>query len=51
MLLVEDEALRLTDLEALWKTLDDNEILELKEDDKLSEIVLDDETLGVTEDA
>ena len=51
MLLVEDEALRLTDLEALWKTLDDNEILELKEDDKLSEIVVDDETLGVTEDA
>ena len=39
MLLVEDEALRLTDLEALWKTLDDNEILELKEDDTLSEIV------------
>ena len=51
MLLVEDEALRLTDLEALWKTLDDNEILELKEDNKLSEIVVDDETLGVTEDA
>ena len=51
MLLVEDEALRLTDLEALWKTLDDNEILELKEDDTLSEIVLDDEKLGVTEDA
>ena len=51
MLLVEDEALRLTDLEALWKTLDDNEILELKEDDTLSEIVLDDETLGVTKDA
>ena len=51
MLLVEDEALRLTDLEALWKTLDDNEILELKEDDTLSEIALDDETLGVTEDA
>ena len=50
MLLVDDEALRLTDLEALWKTLDDNEILELK-DDTLSEIVLDDETLGVTEDA
>ena len=50
MLLVEDEALRLTDLEALWKTPDDNEILELK-DDTLSEIVLDDETLGVTEDA
>ena len=51
MLLVEDEALRLTDLEALWKTLDDNDILELKEDDTLSEIVLDDEKLGVTEDA
>ena len=51
MLLVEDEGLRLTDLEALWKTLDDNEILELKEDDTLSEIVLDDETLGVTKDA
>ena len=51
MLLVEDEALRLTDLEALWKTLDDNEILELKEDDTLSEIVLNDETLGVTRDA
>ena len=51
MLLVEDEALRLTDLEALWKTLDDNEILELKEDDTFSEIVLDEETLGVTEDA
>ena len=51
MLLVEDEALRLTDLEALWKTLHDNEILELKEDNKLSEIVVDDETLGVTEDA
>ena len=51
MLLVEDEALRLTDLEALWKTLDDNEILELKEDDTLSEIVLDDEAFGVTEDA
>ena len=51
MLLVEDEALRLTDLEALWKTLDDNEILELKEDDTLSEIVVDDETLGVIEDA
>ena len=39
MLLVEDEALRLTDLEALWKTLDDNEILELIEDDTLSKIV------------
>ena len=51
MLLVEDEALWLTDLEALWKTLDDNEILELKEDDTLSEIVVDEETLGVTEDA
>ena len=51
MLLVEDEALRLTDLEALWKTLDDNEISELKEDDTLSEIVVDDETLGVREDA
>ena len=51
MLLVEDEALRLTDLEALWKTLDDNEILELKEDDTLSDIVLDDETLGLTRDA
>ena len=51
MLLVEDEALRLTDLEALWKTLDDNEILELKEDDTLSEIDVDDETLDVTEDA
>ena len=51
MLLVEDEALRLTDLETLWKTLDDNEILELKKDDTLSEIVLDDETLGETEDA
>ena len=51
MLLVEDEALRLTDLEALWKTLDDNEILELKEDDTLSEIVVDKEKLGVTEDA
>ena len=51
MLLVEDEALRLIALEALWKTLDDNEILELKEDDTLSEIVVDDETLGVTEDA
>ena len=51
MLLVEDEALRLTDLEAPWKTLDDNEILELKEDDTLSEIVVDDETLGVTRDA
>ena len=51
MLLVEDEALRLTDLEALWKTLDDNEILELKEDDTLSEIDVDDETLGVTEGA
>ena len=51
MLLVEDEALRLTDLEALWKTLDDNEILELKEDDTLSDIVLDDENLGVTRDA
>ena len=51
MLLVEDEALRLIDLEALWKTLDDNEILELKEDDTLSEIVVDDKTLGVTEDA
>ena len=51
MLLVEDEALRLTDLEALWKTLDDNEILELKEDDTLFEIDVDDETLGVTEDA
>ena len=51
MLLVEDEALRLTDLEALWKTLDENEILELKKDDTLSEIVVDDETLGVTEDA
>ena len=51
MLLVEDEALRLTDLEALWKTLDDNEILELKEDDTRSEIVVDEETLGVTEDA
>ena len=51
MLLVEDEAIRLTDLEALWKTLDDNEILELKEDDTLSEIDVDDETLGVTEDA
>ena len=51
MLLVEDEALRLTDLEALWKTLDDNEILELKEEDTLSEIDVDDETLGVTEHA
>ena len=51
MLLVEDEALRLTDLEALWKTLEDNEILELKEDDTLCGIVVDDETLGVTEDA
>ena len=51
MLLVEDEALRLIALEALWKTLHDNEILELKEDDTLSEIVVDDETLGVTEDA
>ena len=51
MLLVEDEALRLTDLEALWKTLDDNEILELKEDDTLSEIGVDGETVGVTEDA
>ena len=46
-----DEALRLKDLEAVWKTLDDNEILELKEDDRLSEILLDDETIGVTEDA
>ena len=51
MFLVEDEALRLTDLEALWKTLDDNEILELKEDETLSVKVLDDETIGVTEDA
>ena len=51
MLLVEDEGLRLTDLEALWKTLDDNEILELKEDVTLFEIVLDDKTIGVTEDA
>ena len=51
MLLVEDEALRLTDLESLWKTLHDIEILELKEDDTLSEIVLDDKILGVTEDA
>ena len=51
MLLVEDEALRLTDLEALWKTLDGNEILEFKKHNTLSEIVVDDETLGVTEDA